>query len=153
MVAFAVFHHFARRQRWLPALQFFSRLAQHHAAAAVYIAAALRELGDVDQAFSTLTGAMERDPFSAQLLVATSSEFLYAEQVGCGGWGCCRCARVFQLCRLCRAGAAADVHVCSSYAGCAGIGPVHAELRARQSCCLRLLLRLGLHASLQSPMC
>jgi hypothetical protein len=87
VVAFALFHHFARRQRWLPALQFFSRLAQHHAAAAVYIAAALRELGDVDQAFSTLTGAMERDPCSAQLLVATSSEFLYAEQVGGGRGG------------------------------------------------------------------
>ena len=56
---------------------------QVHPAAAVYCAAAERELDSFEASFATLSGALERAPSDAALLVALANECLYAGQVGC----------------------------------------------------------------------
>lgn len=83
LVLFSLLHHFKRHQRWRAALSVFSSLAEHHAAAAVYVAAAHRGLGDRDKCGEVLGQALERDPLSAPLMVAMAAECLSSNQVRC----------------------------------------------------------------------
>jgi hypothetical protein len=52
-----------------------------HSGAALYIAAAQRELEGFDESFQTLTLALEVAPDNAPLLVALANECLYGEQL------------------------------------------------------------------------
>lgn len=81
LVLLAVFHHFRRHHRWAAALKFFERLQEAWAPAAVYVAAAQRELDSFEGSFATLSGALERAPSSPALLVALANECMYAGQV------------------------------------------------------------------------
>lgn len=49
--------------------------------AAVYVAAVQRETDQLEASLATLSGAVEEDPESAQLLIAMGNECLYAGQV------------------------------------------------------------------------
>lgn len=81
LVAFAVWHHFRRRQRWTAARTFFARLGAHCPAAAVWEAAALRAAGREEGVCELLRSALERSPSSPALLSALAAEYMRVQQI------------------------------------------------------------------------